>query len=116
MAVEVLQAADQYMLEGLKRLCEQAIGNSLTTHSLEGMWELSEQFNAPALGHQCVIFALQNYEVITAERGGIAASFQVRFICPRLLALRPGRASCVRQLHLYKWSSCMSMTGLGGNQ
>lgn len=77
MAVEVLQAADQYMLEGLKRLCEQAIGNSLTTTSLEGMWELSEQFNAPALGQQCVVFALQNYEIITAEKGSAMSPCQV---------------------------------------
>ena len=79
MAVEVLQAADQYMLEGLKRLCEQAIGNSLTTSSLEGMWELSEQFNAPALGQQCVVFALQNYEIITAEKGSAMSPCQVSF-------------------------------------
>ncbi len=77
MAVEVLQAADQYMLEGLKRLCEQAIGNSLTTQSLGNMWELSEQFNAPALGQQCVVFALQNYDVIIAEKSCIMSPYQV---------------------------------------
>ena len=34
MAEELLQAADQYMLEGLKRLCEVAISRTLSVDSL----------------------------------------------------------------------------------
>lgn len=41
MAEELLQAADQYMLEGLKRLCEVAIARTLSVDSLPVAQEVS---------------------------------------------------------------------------
>jgi hypothetical protein len=39
-AEELLQAADQYMLEGLKRLCEVAIARTLSVDSLPAAQEV----------------------------------------------------------------------------
>jgi hypothetical protein len=61
-AEELLQAADQYMLEGLKRLCEASLSGRLSVDSLAATYELSENFNAPQLGRRCVLHALEHYE------------------------------------------------------
>ena len=47
MAEELLQAADQYMLDDLKHLCETSICTRLTVDSLPNVFELAENFNAP---------------------------------------------------------------------
>ena len=59
---ELLQAADQYMLEPLKRLCEAAIAAGLSTDNLASIYDLSENFNAPQLGRHCMLYALEHYE------------------------------------------------------
>ena len=61
-AEELLQAADQYMLEPLKRLCEAAIAADLSTDNLADVYSLSENFNAPQLGRHCMLYALEHYE------------------------------------------------------
>ena len=61
-AEELLQAADQYMLEPLKRLCEAAIAADLSTDNLADVYNLSENFNAPQLGRHCMLYALEHYE------------------------------------------------------
>ena len=47
LASELLQASDQYLLEGLKRLCEMCIAQSLGVDTLAPTFELSEAFSAP---------------------------------------------------------------------
>lgn len=61
-AYELLQAADQYMLEPLKRLCEAAIAGDLANDNLADVYDLSENFNAPQLGRHCMLYALEHYE------------------------------------------------------
>ena len=51
------------MLDGLKRLCEQAISKQLSVENLTYTFELSENFSAHLLGRLCAIYALENYEV-----------------------------------------------------
>ena len=51
------------MLDGLKRLCEQAISKQLSVDNLTYTFELSENFSAHLLGRLCAIYALENYEV-----------------------------------------------------
>ena len=63
-AEELLQAADQYMLEGLKRLCEAAIAAGLSTDSLAAVHDAAENYNAPQLGRRCVLYALEHYEAM----------------------------------------------------
>ena len=67
-AEELLQAADQYMLEGLKRLCEAAISARLSIDTLAATHDLSENFNAPQLGRRCVLYALEHYEAMVRAR------------------------------------------------
>lgn len=68
-AQELLRAADQYLLEGLKRLCEAAIGDGLCLDNLLAVYDLAETYHAPALGHACVLFALKHYTDIVAASG-----------------------------------------------
>lgn len=68
-AQDLLRAADQYLLEGLKRLCELAISNDLTVENLGDVYELAESFHAPQLGNMCVRYALENYAKIVEARG-----------------------------------------------
>ncbi|KXZ42885.1 hypothetical protein GPECTOR_113g297 [Gonium pectorale] len=63
-AFELLQASDQYLLEGLKRLCENAIAGGLTTESVMATFEYSEQFSAPQLGRRCLLYALEHYDEV----------------------------------------------------
>lgn len=65
-AEELLQAADQYMLEGLKRLCEVAIARTLTVDSLPAAQELAENYDAPQLGKACALYALEHFKGVAA--------------------------------------------------
>ncbi len=60
-AQELLRAADQYLLEGLKRLCEAAIGEGLTADNLLAVYDLAETYHAPALAQACVLYALKHH-------------------------------------------------------
>ena len=62
-AEELLRAADQYMLDGLKHLCEESISQGLTMDNLTETYDLAENFNAPQLGRRCALFALEHYVV-----------------------------------------------------
>lgn len=64
LAQELLQAADQYMLDGLKRLAEATIGSALSVAHLPHIHELADDYAAPQLGQACALFALQNYQVL----------------------------------------------------
>ncbi|KAH0907077.1 hypothetical protein HID58_038904 [Brassica napus] len=46
---DLLRAADQYLLEGLKRLCEYTIAQDITLENIGGMYDLSEAFHAMSL-------------------------------------------------------------------
>ncbi|XP_073273104.1 ARM REPEAT PROTEIN INTERACTING WITH ABF2-like [Primulina huaijiensis] len=63
-AQDLLRAADQYLLEGLKRLCEYAIAQDISVENVSLMFELSEAFNAFSLRHTCVLFILDKFDKI----------------------------------------------------
>lgn len=46
-ASELLQASDQYLLDGLKKECEGCLAKLLAVENLEATFELSEAFSAP---------------------------------------------------------------------
>ncbi|PQQ21652.1 ARM REPEAT PROTEIN INTERACTING WITH ABF2 [Prunus yedoensis var. nudiflora] len=54
-AQDLLRAADQYLLEGLKRLCEYTIA--------------AEAFHAMSLRHTCILFILEQFEKLSARPG-----------------------------------------------
>ncbi|KAL0459533.1 UNVERIFIED_CONTAM: arm repeat protein interacting with a [Sesamum latifolium] len=61
-AQDLLRAADQYLLEGLKRLCEYAIAQDISVENVPLMFELSEAFNALSLRHACIVFILEKFD------------------------------------------------------
>ncbi|XP_062108399.1 ARM REPEAT PROTEIN INTERACTING WITH ABF2-like [Humulus lupulus] len=68
-AQDLLRAADQYLLEGLKRLCEYTIAQDISLENVSNMYELSEAFNAASLRHTCILFILQQFEKLSARPG-----------------------------------------------
>ena len=84
MAEDLLQAADQYMLEGLKRLCEASICSSLSVDSLAAMYALAENFNAPQLARRCVLFALEHYEAALMALGPAGFAGLIEQMVPKL--------------------------------
>lgn len=69
MARELLQAADQYLLSGLKLVCETCIAGTLTVDTLGEVLVLSEAHAAPQLGKRCVMFALEHYDDVVSSMG-----------------------------------------------
>ncbi|KAK4418274.1 arm repeat protein interacting with a [Sesamum alatum] len=61
-AQDLLRAADQYLLEGLKRICEYAIAQDISVENVSLMFELSEAFNALSLRHACIRFILEKFD------------------------------------------------------
>ncbi|GKV38512.1 hypothetical protein SLEP1_g46423 [Rubroshorea leprosula] len=68
-AQDLLRAADQYLLEGLKRLCEYAIAQDISLENVSSMYELSEAFNAISLRHTCILFILEQFDKLNARPG-----------------------------------------------
>ncbi|URE24175.1 BTB/POZ domain [Musa troglodytarum] len=68
-AQDLLRAADQYLLEGLKRLCEYAIAQDVNIDNISSMYELSEAFHAMSLRHTCVLFILEQFDKISIQPG-----------------------------------------------
>ncbi|XP_020233914.1 ARM REPEAT PROTEIN INTERACTING WITH ABF2 [Cajanus cajan] len=68
-AQDLLRAADQYLLEGLKRLCEYTIAQDISLENVSSMYELSEAFNAISLKHACILFILEQFDKLSARPG-----------------------------------------------
>uniref|UniRef100_A0A7N0SYL5 BTB domain-containing protein n=1 Tax=Kalanchoe fedtschenkoi TaxID=63787 RepID=A0A7N0SYL5_KALFE len=68
-AQDLLGAADQYLLEGLKRLCECTIAQDISIDNVASMYELSEAFNAMSLRHTCILFILEQYDKLSMKPG-----------------------------------------------
>lgn len=76
-ANELLQASDQYLLEGLKRQCEMSLAQHLTVQNVVGMFEASEAFSAPQLGMRCVLFTLEHYDEIVIDIDALAYAVEI---------------------------------------
>ncbi|XP_076923258.1 ARM REPEAT PROTEIN INTERACTING WITH ABF2-like [Bidens hawaiensis] len=63
-AHDLLKAADQYLLEGLKRCCEYTIAQDITADNVELMYDLSEAFNAVSLRNACILFILEHFQTL----------------------------------------------------
>ncbi|WJX14759.1 hypothetical protein P8452_04975 [Trifolium repens] len=68
-AQDLLRAADQYLLEGLKRLCEYTIAQDILLENVSSMYELSEAFNAISLRHTCILFILEHFDKLSTRPG-----------------------------------------------
>lgn len=72
LAQELLEVADQYMLDGLKRLCENAITEQLAPDNVSAAFDLAENYNAPELAKQCALYCLREHGEMV--KGGSASS------------------------------------------
>ncbi|KAL2320949.1 hypothetical protein Fmac_029918 [Flemingia macrophylla] len=63
-AQDLLKAADQYLLDGLKRICEYALSQELSDENVLALHAMSVDFNATALKHSCVLFMLKNFHTL----------------------------------------------------
>lgn len=61
-AQDLLRASDQYLLEGLKRLCEECIAQDLTVENVADVFDLAEAHHAILLKHTCALFILKRHE------------------------------------------------------
>ncbi|XP_039055904.1 ARM REPEAT PROTEIN INTERACTING WITH ABF2-like isoform X2 [Hibiscus syriacus] len=68
-AQDLLRAADQYLLEGLKRLCEYTIAQDISLDNVSSMYELSEAFHAISLRHTCILYILEHFDKLSARPG-----------------------------------------------
>ncbi|KAL0823398.1 hypothetical protein Bca101_047075 [Brassica carinata] len=67
LAQELLVAADQYLLDGLKRLCEYTIAQDICVENIPFMYDLADTFNASALRRACTLFVLEHYTKLSSE-------------------------------------------------
>ncbi|CAH8389933.1 unnamed protein product [Eruca vesicaria subsp. sativa] len=67
LAQDLLVAADQYLIEGLKRLCEYTIAQDICVDNIPIMYDLADTFNASALRRACTIFVLEHYTKLSSE-------------------------------------------------
>ncbi|XVF66689.1 hypothetical protein PTKIN_Ptkin10aG0057600 [Pterospermum kingtungense] len=68
-AQDLLRAADQYLLEGLKQLCEYTIAQDISLENVSSMYELSEAFHAISLRHTCILFILEHFDKLSTRPG-----------------------------------------------
>ncbi|KAK9945302.1 hypothetical protein M0R45_010824 [Rubus argutus] len=66
-AHDLLKAADQYLLEGLKRQCEHAIAQDICVENVSLMFELSEAYNAMSLMQACILFVLEQFDKLNKK-------------------------------------------------
>ncbi|GBF96006.1 hypothetical protein Rsub_08821 [Raphidocelis subcapitata] len=85
-ARDLLLAADQYLLEGLKTLCEMAIAQLLSVDNLEDAFGLAEDFSAPQLAKRCCLFALERHADLLARHGPDGYARLMRRMLPQLRA------------------------------
>ncbi|TKY62448.1 ARM repeat protein interacting with ABF2 [Spatholobus suberectus] len=66
-AQDLLRAADQYLLDGLKRICEYAIVQDISVENISLMYKMSEAFNATTLKHACILFMLEKFDKLSSK-------------------------------------------------
>ncbi|KAL2922554.1 ARM REPEAT PROTEIN INTERACTING WITH ABF2 [Bienertia sinuspersici] len=71
-AQDLLRAADQYLLDGLKRLCEYTIAQDISLENVSSMYDLSEAFHAVSLRQACILFILEQYDKLNARPGHLS--------------------------------------------
>ncbi|PWA74148.1 ARM repeat protein interacting with ABF2 [Artemisia annua] len=66
-AQDLLKAADQYLLDGLKRLCEYTMARDIKADNLRLMYDLSETYNAVSLRNACILFVLDQFDKLHSK-------------------------------------------------
>ncbi|WJX78824.1 hypothetical protein P8452_62008 [Trifolium repens] len=66
-AVDLLKAADQYLLDGLKRICEYTISKGISVENVSLLYAMSETFNATSLRDSCILFVLKQFDSLSSK-------------------------------------------------
>ncbi|RDX70738.1 Arm repeat protein with ABF2, partial [Mucuna pruriens] len=66
-AHDLLKAADQYLLDGLKRICENVIAQELSVGNVFLLYNMSVDFNATTLKHACILFMLEKFDNLSSQ-------------------------------------------------
>ncbi|KAK7285352.1 hypothetical protein RJT34_20121 [Clitoria ternatea] len=66
-ALDLFRAADQYLLDGLQRICEYVISQDISMENVLLMYEMSEAFNGTSLKHACILFMLEHFDKLKAK-------------------------------------------------
>jgi BTB/POZ domain len=69
-APQLLQAADQYLLDKLKVKCAEDLARTLTVENVREQFELAMQFNATKLAHAAVAFCVTEHAEMEGEVDG----------------------------------------------
>jgi BTB/POZ domain len=69
-APQLLQAADQYLLDKLKVKCAEDLARTLTVENVREQFELAMQFNATKLAHAAVAFCVTEHVEMEGEVDG----------------------------------------------
>ncbi|XP_010527659.1 PREDICTED: ARMADILLO BTB ARABIDOPSIS PROTEIN 1 [Tarenaya hassleriana] len=67
-AQDLLRAADQYLLQGLKRLCEYTIAQDISVDNITLMYELADAYNASTLRQSCMLFVLEHFNKLSTKQ------------------------------------------------
>ncbi|XP_010419869.1 PREDICTED: ARMADILLO BTB ARABIDOPSIS PROTEIN 1 [Camelina sativa] len=67
LAKDLLVAADQYLLQGLKRQCEYTIAQEISLDKIPQMYELADTFNALALRRASTLFVLEHFTKLSTQ-------------------------------------------------
>ncbi|XP_058742311.1 ARM REPEAT PROTEIN INTERACTING WITH ABF2-like [Vicia villosa] len=66
-ALDLLKAADQYLLDGLKRICESVIYEDISVENVSVMYVMSDTYNATSLKYSCILFILKHFDNVSAK-------------------------------------------------
>ena len=65
MAMELFQAADQFGVERLKRMCESRMLGSIHVENAATIFHAADQHAAASLREKCLAFVLANFDAVT---------------------------------------------------
>ncbi|TKY44491.1 ARM repeat protein interacting with ABF2 [Spatholobus suberectus] len=66
-AKHLLIAADQYLLDDLKHICECVIARDISVENVSIIYEMSEDLNATTLKHACILFMLDKFDKLRSK-------------------------------------------------
>ncbi|KAI5426685.1 hypothetical protein KIW84_032206, partial [Lathyrus oleraceus] len=66
-APDLLKAADQYLLDGLKRICESVISEDISVENVSLMYMMSDTYNATSLKYSCILFILEQFDKLSSK-------------------------------------------------
>ncbi|ESW17954.1 hypothetical protein PHAVU_006G001300 [Phaseolus vulgaris] len=67
-AKDLLRAADQYLLQDLKLICERVIAKSISPENVSLLLDLSEDFSANTLKNACILYMLEKFDRLHSKR------------------------------------------------